>query len=82
MIEVIGRYINTGLGVSARAYKNQHGQPKIQGEIQGKGNVASLWTMASILLLFAHAMLYTGLSLPSVVGKKGIKKKTINMRMM
>jgi len=30
--------------------------------------------MASSIILFAHALLYTGLNLPSVVGKKGIEK--------
>ena len=52
------RHIKTGLGVSKQAYKNQLGHPQIQGEIQGKGDVASLWTMTSSILLFAHAILY------------------------
>jgi len=41
-IAVMKRYIKKGLGVSKQAYKNQPGRPQIQGEIQGKGNVASL----------------------------------------
>ena len=68
------RRIKTGLDVSKQAYKNQPGHPQIKGEIQGKRNVASLWTMTSSILLFAHAIHYAGIVLPSVIGKTGIQK--------
>ena len=83
MIEAMKWYIKTGLGILKHAYHNPPGKPKIQGKIQGKGDVASLWTMTSSILLFAHALLYTGLILPSAVEKKGVKKNNdAYMRMM
>ena len=54
------RHIKTGMGVSKQAYKNQPGHPQIQGEIQGKGDVASLWTMTSSILLFAQRYFMQG----------------------
>jgi len=42
--------------------------------IQDKGDVASLWTMTSSIIVYAHALLHAGLVPPSVIGKTGNKK--------
>ena len=60
------RKIKTNLGISTASYGNRPGAPIIQGEYQGKGDVASLWVMQSSTILEAHSSLYSGLSLPSV----------------
>ena len=64
------RHIRTGLGVLKGSNGNTTIVLKIQGEIQVKGDVASLWAMISSTLLAAYAMIYTGLFLPGVNGKK------------
>ena len=68
------RSIKTGLGVSKQVYRNEPGKPKVKGEVQGKGDVASLWAMTSSHLLTAHGALYQGANLPGIVGGKGIVK--------
>ena len=64
------RHIKTNLGVSETSYQQQLGEPTLHGEYQGKGDVASLWVMHSSTVLYAHAQLYKGLSLPDIVTGK------------
>ena len=63
-IEAMTRHIKTGLGVSENTYSNTPGDPRIIGEIQGKGDVATLWAFMSSMLLLAHSFVWTGLDLP------------------
>ncbi len=63
----MNRHIKTAYGISAGSYTNPIEEPKLKGEIQGKGDVASLWAMTSSTLLTAHQTLYQGIHLPSVV---------------
>jgi len=74
-MKMLKRHIKTALGTSKVFYTNTPGDPLIQGEVQGKADVASLWTMVSSSILMAHRQVYQGIDLPSVVGKsQGIKK--------
>ena len=75
VIEEMKRHIRTGLGVSKQHYHNNISEPRIIGEIQGKGDVATLWAFMSSMLLLAHSFVWTGLDLPSATGRVGIKKK-------
>jgi hypothetical protein len=68
------RSTKTGLGVSKQVYRNEPEKPKVKGEVQGKGDVASLWAMTSSHLLTAHGALYQGANLPGIAGGKGIVK--------
>ncbi|KAL7536722.1 hypothetical protein ACHAWF_007008 [Thalassiosira exigua] len=74
-MEAMKHYIKTALGVSRLYYCMKRGEPAIQGEIQGKGDVASMWAMVSSLLLLAFESLYEGIYLHSVCGRKGIRKR-------
>ena len=73
-IEAMQRHIKTGLGVSKKSYGNTPNEPRIIGEIQGKGDVATLWAFISSTLLLAHSLLWTGLDLPSSTGGPGLKR--------
>ena len=68
------RKIKTGLGVPKKSYKNQPGQPRIMGEIQGKGNIASFWALISSALLPAHSLMSQCLKLLGVDDKVYIEK--------
>ena len=63
-----------GMGVSKGSYGNSATAPKIQGEIQGKGDVASLCVMISSTLLSACAIIYTDFLLPVVTVNNNIKE--------
>ncbi|KAL7502637.1 hypothetical protein ACHAXN_000568 [Cyclotella atomus] len=60
-IKQLKRSVRTGHGVSEKVYKNEIGEPRIIGELQGKGDVALIYMMISSAVLDAHASLYTGL---------------------
>ena len=50
-IDITTRHINIRLWISTGSYGNSVGTPKIQGKIQERGAVSSLWYMTSILSL-------------------------------
>ena len=54
VLERMRRYIKTGLGVSKQSYGQEKGEPRIEGEVQGKGDVPCLWCIQSDTLLRAH----------------------------
>ena len=58
------RHIKYALGISNDFYQECPGDPEVGGEVQGKGDVPSLWCMVSSTLLRAHRALYRGISLP------------------
>jgi len=70
----VNQKIKTGLDVSKKSYRNQTAQPRVLGEIQGKGDIASFWALISSVLLLAHSLIYQGLKLPGVNGEIFIEK--------
>ena len=62
----------TGLGVSDETYGQEPGEPYIGGEIQGKGDVPSLFAVQSSILLEAHRRIAPGLHLPSCTEERAI----------
>ena len=52
VLERIPRHVKTGLGTSTETYINEKGdKDKVEGEVQGKGNVPPLWCAQSGTLL-------------------------------
>ena len=54
-IEGLRRHAKTGLGISDATYGNEAGEPRIGGEVQGKGDVPSLYLQQSSVILRAHS---------------------------
>ncbi|KAL7505232.1 hypothetical protein ACHAXN_004474 [Cyclotella atomus] len=73
VIERLRRSVKTGLGISVCTYGQEDGEKYIDGEVQGKGDVPSLWGKTSDTLLRAHAMGTSGLELKSPDRTKCIK---------
>jgi hypothetical protein len=65
------------MGVSEAAYMHNEGEPGVDGEVQGKADVPSLWGNTSDTLLKAHAMRCKGLTLHSPDLSRSIKHHNI-----
>jgi hypothetical protein len=74
VIENLRRSVKTGLGVSKETYGQEPGEPAVNGEVQGKGDVPSLWGMTSDTMLRAHAMGCSGLRLSNPTKTAEIKR--------
>lgn len=77
VIERLRRAIKTGFGVSSNTYGQEPGRPKVDGEVQGKGDVPSLWGNSSDTILRAHAMGAPGLTLSSPDGSRKINRHNV-----
>jgi hypothetical protein len=73
-IDALERSVRTGHGVSETTYGNRPGQPKLAGELQGKGDVAPLYALLSSSIMDAHKSMYGGVELPSPVLGPCIRK--------
>ena len=71
-IEGLRRHAKTGLGVSDETYGNEPGEPRIGGEVQGKGDVPQLYLQQSSVILRAHSSIAPGFSLKSCTGRREI----------
>jgi hypothetical protein len=56
ILDRMRRHIKTALGTSKKSYGQEKGEAEVGGEVQGKGDVPSLWCVQSDTLLRAHAM--------------------------
>jgi hypothetical protein len=74
-IKQLKQSVRTGHGVSEQVYKNKAGQPRIIGELQGKGDVALIYMLLSSTVLDAHATMYNGLELSPATPGPGIRKR-------
>jgi hypothetical protein len=77
VIERPRQSVKTGLGVLSRTYGQDRGEKYVDGEVQGKGNVPSLWGNMSDTLLRAHAMGTSGLELCSPDRSRNIKRHNV-----
>lgn len=48
------RHVRTGLGTSKATYQEEEGNTPLDGELQGKGDVMSLWTLTSNAIMSIH----------------------------
>jgi hypothetical protein len=56
VLERMRRHVKTGLGTSTETYGNEKGdKDKVDGEVQGKGDVPPFWCAQSDTLLRAHS---------------------------
>ena len=58
-IKALKRNVRTGCGDSEEVYEEEEEDESLNGEVQGKGNVASLWCLTSHTILEAHTALHT-----------------------
>ncbi|KAL7529017.1 hypothetical protein ACHAXR_002748, partial [Thalassiosira sp. AJA248-18] len=66
--------IRTGHGESTETYQQNESDVALAGETQGKGDVASLWSLLSQTILRTHQCLHEPLTLPHVTGSPKITK--------
>ena len=71
------QYLKTGVGVSSISYKNEEGQPRLGGELQGKSDVPALFAQQSLIILQAHQKITAGMNMNSCSGKRNIQPNTI-----
>ena len=74
-IEKLKRSVRTGHGVSEQVYMEVDGEPRIIGELQGKGDVALIYMLLSSTIFDAHATMYNGLVLSPATPGPGIRKR-------
>jgi hypothetical protein len=73
-IEGMRRRVRTAHGTSEESYGQELNEPEIGGEVQGKGDVPSLWCIQSDTLLRAHEMKAYGMLLQNPNGTRRIKR--------
>jgi hypothetical protein len=66
IIEQMQHHIRTSHGESAEYYTHQPGDKRLAGEIQGKGDVATLFALESLTILNTHKEMATGIELQHV----------------
>jgi hypothetical protein len=74
VIENMRRRVKTALGTSTESYGQEPNEPEIGGEVQGKGDVPSLWSVQSDTLLRAHEKRAFGMHLRNPNGTRSIKR--------
>ncbi|KAL3796822.1 hypothetical protein ACHAWO_002060 [Cyclotella atomus] len=74
VIENMRRRVKTALGTSTESYGQEPNEPKVGGEVQGKGDVPSLWCVQSNTLLRAHKKGAHGMMLQNPDGSRQIKR--------
>jgi len=67
-------HVKTKHGVSKETYKQEPGDNRLAGEIQGKADPACLWNVESQTLLKAHKFMHEGIVLPNADGSRRIEK--------
>ena len=75
-IKKLKRNIRTGCGDSEEYYDDHGGDDPMNGEVQGKEDVASLWCLMSHTILTAHSALHTPIEMMGAT--KGCKVEKNN----
>jgi ribonuclease HI len=71
------RHVKTGLGTSEVTYQQATDEHRVNGEIQGKGDVPSLWGIQSDTILRAHSDLCEGLDMEDCTGSRHIRMNNV-----
>ena len=66
--------MRTGCGDSNNIYDEEETDGVINGEVQGKGDVASLWCLTSHTILEAHTKLHTPITMIGATDKVKVQK--------
>lgn len=74
IMERMEHNVRTSHGDSRGIYKQEHGDAQLAGETQGKGDVASIWSLLSQLILDTHQHMHPGIKLFSVDKSRCIEK--------
>lgn len=74
VIERMRRRVKTALGTSEESYGQEDDEAEVRGEVQGKGDVPSLWCVQSDTLLRAHATRAHGMCLYNPTKRRRIKR--------
>ncbi|KAL7552549.1 hypothetical protein ACHAWF_016169 [Thalassiosira exigua] len=77
-IELMVRRFQTALGISDGYYKQEPGEPRIGGEIQGKGDVPPCYVILGDTILKAHQQMVKGLSIPSPTGRRRMERHNVS----
>ena len=74
VIKKLIRNVRTGCGDLQMSYENSDQDAPLNGEVQGKGDVASLWCLTSHTILNAHGKLSPPIEMPGYTKERSIKK--------
>ena len=74
-IKKLKRNIRTGCGDSDEYYDEHDGVDPMNWEVQGKGDLASLWCLMSHTILTAHSALHTPIEMTGATNGCKIEKK-------
>ncbi|KAL7545458.1 hypothetical protein ACHAWF_008807 [Thalassiosira exigua] len=77
-IALMVRWFQTVLGISEGSYKQEKGEPRIGGKIQGKGDVPPCYVILGDTILKAHATMAKGLHIPSPDGSRAMKRHNVS----
>ncbi|KAL7544883.1 hypothetical protein ACHAWF_012867 [Thalassiosira exigua] len=77
-IALMVRRFQTALGISKGSYKQEKGEPRIGGEIQGKGDVPPCYVILGDTILKAHSTMVKGLEIPSPDGSRAMKRHNVS----
>ena len=70
-------HVRTGVGTSKESYQEEEGDTPLEGKLQGKGNVMTLWTLTSNAIMSIHKKVSTMLKLVHVT-KETISERNMN----
>ena len=68
------RNVRTGCGDLEESYKEHEGDDVLNGEVQGKGDVASLWCLMSHTILEAHTTLHKPITMVGATNSVVVQK--------
>ena len=77
-MSLMKRSLRTDLGTSEGTYMNIPGEPSMEGEYQGKGDVAILWAITSHSVLTAYSTLHPPMILPDVANNQTNEKRNVS----
>ncbi|KAL7551610.1 hypothetical protein ACHAWF_018082 [Thalassiosira exigua] len=77
-IEKMVRRFQTALGISEGYYRQEPGEHRIGGEIQGKGDVPPCYVILGDTILKAHQQMVKGLSIPSPSGQRRMERHNVS----
>ena len=74
VIEKLRRNVRTGCGELEVSYENSFQDDPLNGEVKGKGDVASLWCLMSHTILNAHEKSKPFIKIPGSTKERNVKK--------
>ena len=54
VMKIMKRHVQTGIGTSKETYQEEEGDTPLERKLQGKGDIMTLWTLTSKVIMSIH----------------------------